>query len=112
MARYEVHREFLNNLAKSKNPKNVLNRATDEEIKTLLELFINIDAYISTSAEQDRFKKHKNIIKRIVTTQWSLKRAKIFLLKHSKLVSLLTVSFLAKLLEGLLCSVLLQDGDV
>lgn len=109
--RFEENRDFLEKISKvsQRKIKVILKSCSEEEVKTIVELFINIDCFVQTNKEQKPFKRFRKIISKLLNKKWTRVTVRKFLVKHSKLVSILVASFLAKLIEGLICSAL-NDG--
>lgn len=110
MARYERNRVFLESFCnrQDRKIKQVLQNANQEEIKTVSELFINIDSFVVTEKDRSKFKKFKKIICAFLKKRWTIPQLKKFFIKHSRLVSIIVVSFLAKFVEGVVCQDLLR----
>lgn len=112
MARFEQNRVFLENFCnrQDRKIKQLLQNASEEEVKTVSELFINIDSFVVTRQEKSRLKKFKKIICSFLKKRWTVVQLKKFFIKHSRLVSIVVVTFLAKFVEGIICQDLLSHA--
>jgi len=111
MARFDVNRTFLESFCsrQDRQVKVIVKNCSEEQLKTIAELFLNLDSFVQTKQEKKQFKKSSKTLSSFFKKKWSIKLLRKFFVKNSKLVSFLVITFLAKLIEGIICSELLSD---
>lgn len=108
MARIETHKEFLETFCNisDKKVKIIIKNCSEDQVKTLVELFLNLDRFIETREDKKKINKFRKVISSLLAKKLSLLAIKRFLYKNSKLVSIIVVTFLTKFVEGILCATL------
>jgi hypothetical protein len=119
-SRLDENQGFLERLAKSKSlsktRKQIL-RATDEEIKTIIECIVNIHRLPFSVDEEKCLKRNKRIvnqlIKQIVKKIYlNLNKAKKFLIKHARVLKLIISCILTLAIQFDITSVLTNGESI
>lgn len=108
----QEHKEYLHEIpkAKGKQLKVLIEKSNERQLNFLAELFVNFKSFVITKKEHSIFYRYRSIIKNFAKRKWTYKNLKKFLTKHSRLLVLIVISFLAKAVEGVLCAVLSNNG--
>lgn len=113
MSRIDENEEFLDKIVKTsaKTRIKLISKASDEEIKTLFEIFLNSNSLSLTKKEEKSLNKHLKILKTFLNKRWDIKALRNFFLKNASVCSSITAIVLNKILEGNVCGFLVNNGD-
>jgi uncharacterized protein (UPF0276 family) len=108
MARVEKHRNFLSNFIvfTSKSQQKQLISASEEEIKTFFEILYNINSFPFTTKETKSLRKYTGQLKKFLKRKWSVKKLRVYFIKHNKLFSQITCVVLSKIVDETICTLL------
>lgn len=106
------NKEFLNKLSTSTPSKRntLITKATEEEIKTIVECIINLDRLYFQDQEKKCLKRYGETLKALQKSKWtSLSKAKNTFVKHQVGLSKILACFLTQQLEEAIDLVLHQE---
>ena len=107
----QEHTSFLKQVVElsPRRRKILIESASEEQLKVLAELFLNITQLSKTKMEQKRLSKLKTHI-RYLTNHLQLEDVRKYLIKNQKVVKLVAATVLGKLLGGAITSLFECDG--
>jgi len=108
MARLENNIEFLNNFVvlNLRKKRTEIKKLSEEETKTLFEIFFNINSIPFNTKEEKKLSKYKSVLKSFLKRKWTIKKLKTFFFKQVILVGVLVSLVVSKVSDGVLCSIL------
>jgi hypothetical protein len=108
MARIETNKEFLRKIAEETKSEYMLSRATDEEIKVIFEILINLKLIDWLPNEERLIRRSKLITNQIAKSKrkWTVKSLKKLFLKHYKTIVFVLRLLLDKLVDESICAIL------
>jgi uncharacterized membrane protein YheB (UPF0754 family) len=112
MSRVSENEKFLEDLVNSVNRTRIkiITQASDEQIKTIFEIFLNSQSLPYTTKEERIFKKHKNTIKSFLNKQWTIKTLRKYFVKNAAVCASITTLVANKIIDGSVCGIL-NNGD-
>lgn len=112
MSRLYQNQEFLDNIVNFTARQRVkeIKKASEEEIKTLFEIFLNSSSLPLSKSEEKTFKKHLKVLKQFGRKRWTVKLLRTFFITNSKTCAEITSLVLNKVLEGSVCGFLNNGG--
>src|SRR5271154_6029735 len=103
--RVEANRAFLESFVICKTNKQVkllLHKATDSQLKALLEVIINFKNFDKNNLERKHFNKYRFHLKKVFQLKWSLKNCRKYLLKYRVVLRTVVSFVLLKVFENLI----------
>lgn len=113
MERFERNKTFLDKIVESKSRQRnqLLSKATEDQLTSILEVCINIHTFSITKADLKKVKPCKVLITKLKRRKsWTKTSMKKLLIQYSKYLPSLISIVVSKVVEGTFCGMLLNDG--
>ena len=107
--RVNEHRQFLENLQShrlSKDRKQILKSASNEQLKTLFEIFENLRNVTLLHEEEKYLCRYKAIILKFFTKTWSLTSFRKYIISYDKVMCIIVTVVLKKIVDSIVCNIL------